>query len=70
MNSASNLMGTTYDCGEFEACMDKALQAADWPGFAERKADAIGQELRGIGYASYIQAPVGAGRVREGRCTW
>ena len=58
---ASNPMGTTYDCGEFEACMDKALQVADWPGFAKRRADAIGQgKLRGIGYASYIQAPVGA----------
>ena len=30
-------------------------------GLCERKADAIGQgKLRGIGYASYIQAPVGA----------
>ncbi|MGB0629816.1 MAG: xanthine dehydrogenase family protein molybdopterin-binding subunit [Alphaproteobacteria bacterium] len=58
---AENPMGTTYDCGEFETCMDKALQAADWPGFADRKAVAAGEgKLRGIGYASYIQAPVGA----------
>ena len=58
---AENPMGTTYDCGEFEACMDKALLAADWAGFADRRADAARRgKLRGIGYASYIQAPVGA----------
>jgi carbon-monoxide dehydrogenase large subunit len=58
---SSNAMGTTYDCGEFEICMNKALQAADWEGFAERRAEAAGRGmLRGIGYASYIQAPVGA----------
>ncbi len=58
---ASNAMGTTYDCGEFEVCMDKALQAADWDGFAERRAQSASRGmLRGIGYSSYIQAPVGA----------
>ena len=52
---AENPMGTTYDCGEFETCMDKALQAADWAGFADRRVDAARcGKLRGIGYASYI----------------
>ena len=58
---ASNPMGTTYDCGEFGVCMDKALQAANWTGFADRRTEATERgKLRGIGYASYIQAPVGA----------
>jgi len=58
---AQNPMGTTYDCGEFGTCMDKALRAADWAHFDDRLAKAAGRgKLRGIGYASYIQAPVGA----------
>lgn len=58
---AANPMGTTYDCGEFEACLDKALALSDWDGFATRRAEAETRgKLRGIGYASYIQAPVGA----------
>ena len=58
---ASNSMGTIYDCGEFNNCMDKALRAADWKGFAGRKSHSSKRGmLRGIGYASYIQAPVGA----------
>lgn len=58
---ASNPMGTTYDCGEFEACLDKALSMSGWDGFAARRdAAATAGKLRGIGYASYIQAPVGA----------
>mgnify|MGYP003667726150 CR=1 FL=1 len=56
-----NPMGTIYDCGEFEACMDKALAAADWDDFEVRRADAANRgRLRGIGLANYIQAPVGA----------
>ena len=56
-----NPMATTYDCGEFETCMDKALVGADWDGFAARRADSESRGmLRGIGYAGYIQAPVGA----------
>lgn len=57
----TNPMQTTYDCGEFEACLDKALGLGDWDGFeARRVASASRGMLRGIGYASYIQAPVGA----------
>lgn len=58
---ATNPMQTTYDCGEFEACLDKALDMSDWDGFQDRRtAAAAAGKLRGIGYASYIQAPVGA----------
>ena len=58
---ATNPMQTTYDCGEFEACLDKALDLGAWDGFDVRRAAAAARgKLRGIGYASYIQAPVGA----------
>ena len=58
---AANPMGTTYDCGEFETCLDKTLDLSGWEGFEDRRAEAAGRgRLRGIGYASYIQAPVGA----------
>lgn len=58
---ATTPMLTTYDCGEFEACLDKALDIGDWGGFdARRVASSSRGKLRGIGYASYIQAPVGA----------
>ncbi|MEX2453774.1 MAG: xanthine dehydrogenase family protein molybdopterin-binding subunit [Rhodospirillaceae bacterium] len=54
-------VGTTYDSGEFETAMDKTLAAADWAGFPARREDARRRGcLRGIGYANYIQAPVGA----------
>jgi carbon-monoxide dehydrogenase large subunit len=57
----TNPMQTTYDCGEFEACLDKALDLGAWNGFdVRRAASAACGKLRGIGYASYIQAPVGA----------
>jgi aerobic carbon-monoxide dehydrogenase large subunit len=58
---ASNPMDTTYDCGEFEICLDKALVMSGWDGFESRRTESAARgKLRGIGYASYIQAPVGA----------
>lgn len=57
----ANPMETTYDCGAFEAGLDKCLAAADWDGFAARRAQSVKDgKLRGIGIANYIQAPVGA----------
>src|SRR5262249_29144074 len=29
-------LGFFYDCGEFHECMEQAMRAADWSGFAER----------------------------------
>jgi carbon-monoxide dehydrogenase large subunit len=49
--------GTTYDCGEFEKVMDKALELADWRGFPERRARAKREgKLRGIGIATFLEA--------------
>jgi carbon-monoxide dehydrogenase large subunit len=49
--------GTTYDCGEFERVMDKALELADWRGFpARRERSKREGRLRGIGIATFLEA--------------
>jgi aerobic carbon-monoxide dehydrogenase large subunit len=54
--------GTTYDCGEFEAVMDKALKMADYSGFASRREQSTQHgKLRGIGVACYLEASGGGG---------
>jgi aerobic carbon-monoxide dehydrogenase large subunit len=53
--------GYEYDSGDFSGVLDKALAAADWDGFAARKAKAAKQgRLRGRGMSTYIEA-TGAG---------
>ena len=50
-------LDATYDSGHFEKNMDDAMKAADWGGFASRKAEAKKRgKLRGIGMATYIEA--------------
>ena len=45
-----------YDCGEFEAVMDRALAASDWEGFAARRStSAADGRLRGIGISTVIE---------------
>lgn len=52
----------TYDCGEFEAILDKALAAADYEGFAERRNEAASRgQLRGIGVAMCVETAGAAG---------
>src|SRR5206468_7191236 len=47
----------TYDIGDYDACLDGAMEMADVKGFAARRADAAKRGmLRGLGYASYIEA--------------
>jgi carbon-monoxide dehydrogenase large subunit len=49
--------GPTYDSGDFPAVMEHALKAADWAGFeARRKQSEAAGKLRGIGFASYLEA--------------
>ncbi len=50
-------VGLTYDSGDYEATLAKAMEVADVKGFAKRK-DASARKglLRGLGYASYIEA--------------
>ena len=53
----------TYDSGEFEAIMDKALEHADYTGYPGRKRESEAKGmLRGIGIAPYLEttAPPGS----------
>ena len=46
-----------YDTGDYDACLDGANKLADVAGFARRREEAAKRgKLRGIGYASYIEA--------------
>ena len=47
----------TYDTGDYEASLDKALAHADYGGFARRKAESEARGMkRGIGFSCYIEA--------------
>jgi aerobic carbon-monoxide dehydrogenase large subunit len=60
-----NLMGLTYDSGDFHGNMEKALVRADWSNFPARRTESRRRgRLRGIGIANYVEAPVGAVRER------
>src|SRR4029077_18652984 len=46
-----------YDTGGYDACLDEAMKMADVTGYAARKAESAKRgKLRGLGYASYIEA--------------
>jgi carbon-monoxide dehydrogenase large subunit len=50
-------VGLTYDTGDYDATLDRALELADVAGFAARKAASARRGLlRGLGYAAYIEA--------------
>src|SRR5256885_1860699 len=54
--------GFEYDCGDFEGVLDKALKAAEWNSFEERRAQSRRRgRLRGRGTASYIKWSGGGG---------
>ena len=47
----------TYDIGDFEAALNKALEMADYSSFPQRKAEAARKGKRlGIGFSTYIEA--------------
>jgi carbon-monoxide dehydrogenase large subunit len=55
--------GSLYDSGNFPAILEKALEAADWKGFAQRKRESETRGLlrgRGIGQFLEVTAPVQA----------
>jgi aerobic carbon-monoxide dehydrogenase large subunit len=59
----ANPLGMTYDSGDYERSMDRALALADWKGFSERRRQAVRRgRLRGIGLANYIEATSGSPR--------
>ncbi|MFK0277764.1 xanthine dehydrogenase family protein molybdopterin-binding subunit [Ensifer sp. NPDC090286] len=46
-----------YDAGDYDASLEAAMKAADWNGFAARRAEAAGRGMkRGIGMSCYIEA--------------
>ncbi|MGH7094667.1 MAG: xanthine dehydrogenase family protein molybdopterin-binding subunit, partial [Stellaceae bacterium] len=61
----ANPLGLTYDSGDYEAAMDRALGLADLPGFAARRAASLTRgKRRGIGIANYVEITSGAPRER------
>jgi aerobic carbon-monoxide dehydrogenase large subunit len=47
----------TYDAGDYQASLAKALELSDYNGFSRRKREsARNGKLRGIGFSSYIEA--------------
>ena len=62
-----------YDAGDYNASLKKAMELADYKGFAKRKREAARHgKLRGIGFSTYIEAcglapsqAVGAARRRS-----
>ena len=47
----------TYDAGDYAACLDKALEMADYKGLGARKAESAKKGMkRGIGFSAYIEA--------------
>lgn len=58
--------GTVYDCGQFEAILDRAVALIDRGGFAVRRAESASRgRLRGLGFASYLEASGGGGSKDE-----
>ncbi|MGF1447523.1 MAG: xanthine dehydrogenase family protein molybdopterin-binding subunit [Pikeienuella sp.] len=57
----STIVGETYDVGDFNKVLDRALTEADYAGFAARKAASAAEgKLRGIGLCYYIESILGA----------
>ena len=52
--------GQTYDSGDFESVLDKALALADWRNFAARRAESARRGLlRGIGICNFLEVAGG-----------
>jgi carbon-monoxide dehydrogenase large subunit len=65
--------GSEYDSGDFPAVMKKALDAARWDSFPERKGESGKRgKLRGRGMATYIEmtAPGGFAPMDQARLNW
>jgi carbon-monoxide dehydrogenase large subunit len=59
--------GMLYDSGEFPAVLDKALQAADWDGYAARQAESRARgRVRGRGIGHYLEVTADAGNEMGG----
>lgn len=58
-----NPLGMTYDSGDYQKVMDRALVLSDWKNFTRRRRESKRNgKLRGIGLANYIESTSGAPR--------
>jgi carbon-monoxide dehydrogenase large subunit len=56
-----NAVGMLYDSGRYEENMLRAMELADWKGFAKRRRDAKKRgKLVGLGLANYVESSIGA----------
>jgi aerobic carbon-monoxide dehydrogenase large subunit len=61
----TNAVGSSYDSGEYEINMDRAIRLADLDGFARRRAEARGRgKLLGLGFANYVESSIGSPKER------
>ncbi len=59
--------GQVIDSGDFGPLLDEAVAAADWAGFAARKADSAARgRKRGIGVCAYLEVTAPAGKEHGG----
>ncbi len=58
--------GTEYDCGDFSAVLDKALDLANYSSFSERrKAASLQRKIRGIGVGYYVEKSGAGGAPKD-----
>src|SRR5205823_8994184 len=56
-----NAVGMLYDSGRYEENMKRAMELADWRGFAQRRREAKKRgKLLGLGLANYVESSIGA----------
>jgi carbon-monoxide dehydrogenase large subunit len=56
-----NAVGMNYDSGRYQDNMERAMEIADWRGFAQRRRDAKRRgKLLGRGLANYVESSIGA----------
>lgn len=68
----TTVTGTIYDCGDYEAPLDKVLELADYAGLrAEqaRRRESGDRNQLGIGLASYVEVTAGGGAQEWGSVT-
>ncbi|MBU8536308.1 xanthine dehydrogenase family protein molybdopterin-binding subunit [Falsiroseomonas tokyonensis] len=59
--------GMRYDSGNFPLLLDRALEAAEWDSFAQRRAEARARgKLRGIGIGQYLEVTAPASKEMGG----
>ncbi|MEQ8700793.1 MAG: molybdopterin cofactor-binding domain-containing protein, partial [Bauldia litoralis] len=61
--------GQTYDSGEFETVLDRALALGDWSNFEARRAESASRgRLRGRGVSLYLEVTAPVGKEMGGLC--